>query len=133
MNPTTSKPVESRSLIAGYLRISWTLSGLDPAEVRLLSVLDCVGSDALDRVVAGILNKKYQRILIDLTSLDRVTTAGVEGLMKVSTEIRLRSARLALVGPSAGVVTFIENLGLTDQFDIYPTVEEAVRGIEAEL
>ena len=132
MNFTTPKAIESRSIIAGHLRISWSLSGIDPAEIRLHSVLDFVGSEALDRVLAGILNKNYVRILIDLTHLERITAAGVEGLLNVATEVRRRSGRLALVGPSPAVLEFIEKLGVTRQIDVYKTVEEAVRGIESE-
>ncbi|KAF0241460.1 MAG: hypothetical protein FD180_4425 [Planctomycetota bacterium] len=133
MDFTTPKPAESRSLIAGYLRVSWSLVGIDPAQIQLQSVLDFVGSEALDRIVAGILNKNYRRILIDLEKLDRMTTAGADGLLKAATEIRRRSGRVALVGPNPRVLSFIENLGLARQIEVYSTAEEAVRGIEAEL
>jgi anti-anti-sigma factor len=133
MKTVSSKAVESRSLIAGYLRISWTLSGIDPAEIRLQGVLDLVGSDALDRIIAGILNKTYCRILVDLRKLERMTAAGAEGILKLSQESRRRAARLALVGPPEGVLTFIQNVGLKRQIDVYSSAEEAIRGIEAEL
>ena len=132
MGSASLGPPETRSLVAGYLRVSWTLSGLDPAEIHLQGVLDFVGCEALDRVVAGVLLKQYRRILIDLSQLDRMTAAGADGLLKAATAIRQRSGRVALVGPTQNVRTLIESVGLDRQIDVYDTEEVAVRGIESE-
>lgn len=109
------------------------LSGLDPAELHLQGVLDFIGADALDRITAGILNKSYRRILVDASKLEKLTSAGADSLLKSAGEARRRSARIALVSPPPAIRSFMESLGLDRQIDLYPSVEDAIRGVESEL
>lgn len=124
---TTSPKPDSRTIDSGLLKISWTLTGSEPALVQLQSVLDRAGSEALDRALAGALNLGYRHVVLDLTRLERVTAGGAEGLLKSAAEARRRSARLVLASPLLPVRDFLRKLGITGELEIADTVEAASR------
>jgi len=100
-------------------------------KVARLSVTGC---DAIDGANAVQLKSEALRLLgevpdvvVDLTGVDFLDSAGVGVLVGLFKNSRLRGGRARFCGVTPGVRSVLELIQLDRIFEIYDDVEEAVR------
>ncbi len=124
MHPTSTQP-PVQSLVCGKATISWTPSPDAVSTISLRDVLDSAGSDGLDRIVAGLVNRGCGAIAMDVEHLDRMTTAGAGALIKIATDLRHSGHELVMICPNPQILGLLRILGLEREVRIFEDREHA--------
>jgi anti-anti-sigma factor len=99
----------------------------DQDEVRVVSVggrLGVSGAPAMSRAINAELGEVGQgRVLLDLTRVDYVSSAGLRVLGEAAERARASGARLVLCGLDDPVRLALDLAGMTGSFEIEPTRE----------
>lgn len=95
-----------------------------PVVVRLAGEAD-VTTKALAEVLAAEAAKKPRLLLVDVSELAFIDSAGLQEFSRANRKLRADGGQLALVGPSGAVARIIELTALDQVFPVYATVEEA--------
>ncbi len=104
-------------------------------EVRWLdrtAIVDAVGdidlhrSLAFQRVLLDVLDKKPQRMIVNLSRVSYMDSSGVASLVKLLSRVRRMGMPMRLAAMSDRVRSVFEITRLDTVFDIYPTEEEAL-------
>ena len=93
--------------------------------------LTAASEDAFDTLAAPHLEGDAPGLVIDLSDVSFITSAGLGRLVFVGRTLDERGAAVALAGGRRSVVKLIRTVGLDTVMPHYPTVEEAaefVRG-----
>jgi anti-sigma B factor antagonist len=69
-------------------------------------------------------------VIVDLTGLDFIDAAGLGVLVRASARARRNGGELLLAAPQELVRRVLAAAGLMDVLPVYPSVEEAIRGVE---
>ncbi len=91
-------------------------------------------SGSADLTEAGLLDKRLQevfaqgkyKVIMDLSGLDFTSSLGLSSLIRAHTRCRAHEGQLSLVNPQPKVLRVFKTTRLTELFDIYPSVEEAI-------
>jgi len=86
-------------------------------------------SDAFQRCITERFDTGIRNILLDMTGLESIDSAGLEALLWTSDESARRSGRLKLVGSSGTVAEALRVTRLTRRLDLEDTVESAARSL----
>jgi anti-anti-sigma factor len=70
-------------------------------------------------------------LIVDLTNVDYLSSAGISALLSLGKETRRRRKRLILAGVNPRVRAPLELAGLTSLFEIYETLEAALAALSA--
>lgn len=124
MNHTQTPPA-GQSLVCGRASISWTARPDSVSTVTLRDVLDSAGSDGLDRIVAGLVNKGCGSIALDVEHLDRMTTAGAGALIKIATDRKHSGHELVIICPNPEILGLLRILGLEREVRIFQDAAHA--------
>ena len=109
-----------------------SLSSRDRGGITVVSLggeLDICGSAALQAYLSGLRRQTRPRIIADLTGLAFIDCACLAVLVRHCEDTRSRRGRFALAGPHGAVHRILALTGLLTWFEVYDTVEEAVRRI----
>jgi anti-anti-sigma factor len=107
--------------------VSWR--GDDRFLVATISgALDAVRAPALREHLLHLAHNSAGRLVVDLSAVSDADVSGLTVLMGTARRARLLGGGLRLAEPSAPVTEILRHTGLDRQFDIYPSVEAAVRG-----
>lgn len=93
-------------------------------------VLDGKAAMTFERKLAELLDAKTTRLVIDLTKVSLVTSAGIRALVMAAKRLR-GSGALALCGLSSQVKSVFDVAGLTAVFTITPTAVDAMVTVAA--
>lgn len=77
---------------------------------------------------AAVREESCARLLVDLSDVPYVDSAGLGSLVGALVRLQRASRRLELVGPCPRVRALIQMSNLQDVFPTYPTIEEAESG-----
>ena len=80
---------------------------------------------ALSRVVGEVLHNG-SKLVLDLSGVDSMDSAGIGELALLQTWARDRNAELKCAGPSTVVRTLLELTNLDSVLDVHPTLEAAL-------
>ncbi len=89
--------------------------------------LDVQGADTLWKMVTQELDATMSSLLIDLSSVDLITSAGIGALVRLLHRVQSLGGRLALVGPNPRVREVIEVVMLAEILRLSATLDEARR------
>ena len=99
--------------------------------VTLKGNLDVQGAVALWEGATRELDATTTSLLIDLSSVDLITSAGIGALVRLLHRVQSIGGRLAVFGPNARVHEVIEVVMLAAIFGLSETLEEARRRLRA--
>jgi serine/threonine-protein kinase RsbW len=92
--------------------------------------LDVLGADELLKRVTPELDATTRSLMIDLTSVSLITSAGIGALVRLLFRVQSLGGRLAVVGPNPRVREVIEVVMLTGILGVSDSVEEARRRLQ---
>jgi anti-sigma B factor antagonist len=101
----------------------------DRSGVSLVHVFGhLIGGDdsELLRKVTGLIDRSNARVVLDLSGVEFISSAGLGDLVRITAQANSQAARLVLASPSPFVAGVLETTRLTRFFDICPTVEAAI-------
>lgn len=99
-------------------------------DFQILSVhgeIDASSSVDLDQAIANCLKDGAKKILIDLSDLTYISSAGLGVFMSYVEEFREKNIRMVLFGLTSRVAHTFNLLGLAELLQITGTHEEAVK------
>ncbi|MCG8475575.1 MAG: STAS domain-containing protein [Cytophagales bacterium] len=97
-------------------------------EILILEVkgeIDASSSLSLDQAIADALKKNYRNVLVDLSKLDYISSAGLGVFMSYIQEFKQKQIYFALFGLSEKVSNVFQILGLDQLIPVFPTLEQA--------
>jgi anti-anti-sigma factor len=86
-------------------------------------------TDSFVRCISERFDAGVRNIVLDMTGLESIDSAGLESLLWTLDESTSRSGRLKLVGSSGTVAEAFRVTRLVRRFDFEETVEEAARSL----
>lgn len=96
------------------------------AIVSVAGDIDLHRSAEFQQALLDLLDRKPERIVVDLTDVPYMDSSGVASLVKLLSRTRRGGVGLCLVGLSDRVRSLFEITRLDDVFDIFPTQKEAL-------
>ena len=88
--------------------------------------LDSSSSPELERVVTEQLDAGVQRLVLDLSQLEYISSAGLRVVLLAGKKMRATKGKLVLVGLQAMVREVFDMSGFLSLFAITPTLDEGV-------
>ena len=120
----------ARRALAWYLEIGTE----EYEEIAILTLAGRVGVDAAPRLEAAIATatrQLYPRLVLDLASLDYLSSAGLAVLERAAGDCAERHGTLVLACATEPVRLVLELAGLVDRVTLAPTREDAVSAVAA--
>ena len=100
--------------------------------VRPVGRLDTGNGPALEGALQELISGGEARLVVDLGSVDYVSSAGLGVLLKSARLARAGGGRVVLCGLRQDVLPVFEVSGFLKLFEVHPTAAEAAGGLEAE-
>jgi anti-anti-sigma factor len=94
--------------------------------IRIKGRLDSATSPELERLVLERLETPCERMVLDLTDLDYVSSAGLRVILLAGKQLRARHGKLVLVGLRDVVRDVFEMSGFLALFPVTATMAEAL-------
>ena len=82
-------------------------------------------AEALERQLQELLRGGYRNLVVDLTNVSSIDSAGIRALVRGHSTARRVQATLRLAAPTASVWHVLEQAHLAGVFDVYQSVEAA--------
>jgi anti-anti-sigma factor len=89
--------------------------------------LDAVDAPDMSRFILGLIDAGNKKLVIDLTRLDYISSAGLQVFVQVAKRLRTEGGELRLCAPSEQVRRVFDIAGLSLRMDMLASVDEAVR------
>lgn len=90
--------------------------------------LDSVNAPILDKKLSSVIERGDIRLVIDLTTLEYISSIGLSTLLSAAKKIKRMDGRIVLAGMNDRVRMIMEISGFNRLFVIFPNVEAAVVG-----
>ena len=94
----------------------------------LTGKLDLAAAPALREQLWRILRPAASRLVIDLSEVSHADVSGITVMVGTGRRARLLGGFLRLAAPAPAVTAALRATGLSEHFDIYPTVVAAISG-----
>ncbi|HUU11286.1 MAG TPA: STAS domain-containing protein [Phycisphaerae bacterium] len=104
----------------------------DVEGVRLLDIdggLDHTNTEAFARKMHDLLQEGSPRVVLDLEHLTYASSLGLAALRQIHHHGVARGGRVAFANLHSAVATLLRLSHLDRQFDLYPTVGDAIRHV----
>lgn len=88
--------------------------------------LDTLSSGLLDEKLKVLLNNKINKIIIDFSKLDFISSSGLRILLTTAKKVKSVNGQLALSGLQPQVKEVFDVAGFTMLFSIFPSQQEAL-------
>jgi anti-sigma B factor antagonist len=98
--------------------------------VALQGRLDTNTSVSLEDELLNLTREANHKVVINLDELDFISSSGLRVLLTAGKQSKRVSGRIVLCGFKDHVKQVFDVAGFTMLFTIYPTQEEALRGLE---
>ncbi len=108
-------------------------AGEQIALVRVTGYVDTTTSHELEKKLNAILERRQFNVIVDLSGVDYVSSAGWGIFIGEIREIREQQGDLKLAGMSPDVYEVFELLEFQNILEAYPDAQTAVARFEAEL
>jgi len=96
------------------------------AVVHVVGDVDLSRSTEFQQSLLALMDRKPERIVVDLAGVEYMDSSGVASLVKLLSRSRKAGAQLSLVGLGERVRSIFEITRLDTVFDIFATIEEAM-------
>ncbi len=90
------------------------------------SRLDTVSAPQFDADVASLLSQPHKRILLDMSGVTYISSAGLRSVLQLVKHTGRSGGRLALAGVTPQIQEILEISGFNPLMDIYPDRESAL-------
>lgn len=87
-------------------------------EVRITGFLDAHTVVSFEKTMEELLERQYNRVIMDLGCLNYISSAGIGALMVLLQQLRRRQGDMVILEPSAKVFKILDLLGFTKIFHI---------------
>lgn len=94
--------------------------------VRPRGRLDSSSAPEMERLVTESLDAGVQRLVLDFTSLDYISSAGLRVVLVAGKKLRASKGKMVLVGLQDMVREVFEMSGFLALFAVAPTLEEGI-------
>jgi len=95
--------------------------------LRLKGRLDSITSNKLEERFLALLDKGEKKVIVDLSQLDYISSAGLRVLLMVSKRLQGAHGRIVLSSMQARVKEVFDIAGFSSIFTIFHSHEEAIR------
>jgi anti-anti-sigma factor len=92
--------------------------------------LDAVSSPDFDKQMDGFISQGNKNFVLDLSSLDYISSAGLRSVLSASKKLKAEGGSLALASLKDVVKEVFDISGFTKIIPIYDSVESAISGIK---
>lgn len=87
-------------------------------EVRITGFLDAHTVVSFEKTMEDLLERQYNRVIMDLGGLHYISSAGIGALMVLLQQLRRRQGDMVILQPSPKVHKILDLLGFTKIFHI---------------
>jgi len=98
--------------------------------LQLKGRLDASTSGALEGKLMGSIGGGERQIVLDCSHLDYVSSAGLRVLLIAAKKLNTANGKLVLASLKDHVREVFDLAGFTDIFSLFPSREEAVKGLQ---
>jgi anti-sigma B factor antagonist len=98
--------------------------------IDVLGEMDLYNSYKLKELLMKMIEKKIERFIINLESVEYIDSSGIGALIYITSTIKKINLRLAITNVHGSVKKVIELTKLSGFFPILPSLEEAVKAME---
>jgi anti-sigma B factor antagonist len=112
----------------------FSIETLEPAagppgvvEVRITGFLDAHTVVSFEKTMEELLERQYNRVVMDLGGLNYISSAGIGALMVLLQQLRRRQGEMVILQPSTKVFKILDLLGFTKIFHIAQDRESALQ------
>ena len=106
--------------------ISHETIGGDVDQIKVSGFLDAHTFEQLEEVINSQFSQACYKIIVDLTNVDYISSAGAGVFIAALSEAEENGGRIILLNPTKGVLDVFDLLGLTQIFEIVDSREEAL-------
>jgi anti-sigma B factor antagonist len=99
--------------------------------VSVQGEIDVYSAPALKDALSALLETRSSAVVVDLTEVGFLDSTGLGALVAARTSATDAGARLAVVCDRDRILKLFRITGLDGVFDIFPTVDAAVQGLDA--
>ncbi|MCL5271482.1 MAG: STAS domain-containing protein [bacterium] len=104
--------------------------GVDrPVEVRIIGFLDAHTVLTFEKTMEDLLERQYNKLIMDLESLSYISSAGIGALMVLLQQVRRRQGDMVILHPSPKVYKILDLLGFTKIFMIAQDRDTALQAL----
>lgn len=96
-------------------------------DVRITGFLDAHTVVSFEKTMEDLLERQYNRVVMDLGNLNYISSAGIGALMVLLQQLRRRQGDMVILQPSTKVFKILDLLGFTKIFHIAQDREAAVQ------
>lgn len=107
------------------MEIEYSELGNDIRLIKLIGHLDSMGVNVIETKFEGYCAGKNVRALVDLSSVDFVTSAGIRLLVTNAKSLLSRGGRMVLLAPTSSVRDVLDLTGIPDIIPMYEQLESA--------
>jgi anti-sigma B factor antagonist len=98
----------------------------DHARVIATGEIDAGNAEQVESAVAGVLNGRQDRVLLDFAGVTFIDSSGLGALVKCHREAQAHGATFAVVQPSPHTRKLVRVLGLDQLLFLHDSYEEAL-------
>ncbi len=106
--------------------ISKQVIGADVDLVVVSGALDAHTFEQLDGVISNLFTQQRFRLVVDMTNVNYISSAGVGILISSANETEANGGRAVLLNPRREVMEVLDELGLAEMFVTATSQEEAL-------
>lgn len=103
----------------------------DVSGIRLNGRLDAATSPLLERQIALLLEENQKKILIDFSSVDYLSSAGLRLLLSTTKRLKGKGGKLALFGMMEEVLEIVKMAGFERILRHFATEEQALQDLNS--
>jgi anti-sigma B factor antagonist len=96
-------------------------------EIRVSGFLDAHTVLSFEKTMEDLLERNYNKLLMDLGDLSYISSAGIGALMVLLQQLRHREGDMVIIQPSQKVYKILELLGFTKIFRICEDRKDALQ------
>jgi len=99
-------------------------------ELSISGRLDAVSAVEADKDFNSVIDAGHKNLLINLTTLDYISSAGLRVLLVVAKRVQQNGGKVVLCALSSNVKEVFEISGFSSIFNIFETAAEAIKFLE---
>ncbi|MCH9630335.1 MAG: putative anti-sigma factor antagonist BtrV [Chlamydiia bacterium] len=98
--------------------------------LRLEGRIDAVSSGILDKSLTEVINKQHDKIALDFTKVDYLSSAGMRLLLSVTKKMKASDGMLCIFSVHDDVMEIIRMAGFERILTLYPLEKDALNALK---
>lgn len=95
--------------------------------LKLAGRLDAVSSPQAEREVFDLINEGHYKLLVDFSTVDYLSSAGMRMLLSVTKKLRTLSGKLVICSVNRNVMDVLKMSGFDHVLELFDTEDEGLR------